>query len=125
MDINKILIGIIACGAVFFVTLGIKKEKHQIACIESLREKFETISTNKKVIQNVDNGLLVLTSASISSTRAIGFLSPLQYQKMPNELKKNGIRILTLKKTGKCIHETSGFEYITFETEYTDDTKQL
>jgi hypothetical protein len=125
MDMSKIFILIVLGGTSLAVGYAIMNEKPKLACVAGLKEKFEAIGTAKKVIQNADNGLLVLTPTSTSNTKIIGFLSPVQLKSLPDEVNKNGMRLLSLKETGKCTHEMSGFEYITFEAEYSDDTKQL
>lgn len=125
MDMGKILIGIVVGGTILMVTVGIMKEKTEPNCVSGLKEKFESINAPKKVIQNGDNGLLVLTPTSVSNTKIIGFLSPVQFKNLPDEVTKGGMKLLSLKETGKCVHEVSGFQYITFEAEYSDDSKQL
>ena len=125
MDMSKVFILIVLGGTALVLSYGVMSEKPKPACVADLKEKFEAIGTAKKVIQNADNGLLVLTPVSTSNTKIIGFLSPVQLKSLPDEVNKNGMRLLSLKETGKCTHEMSGFEYITFEAEYSDDTKQL
>lgn len=125
MNMGKILVLIVLCGTSAVLSYGLMNEKPKVDCVTGLKEKFEAINAPKKVIQNADNGLLVLTPTSASNTKIIGFLSPVQLKGLPNEITKGGMKLLSLKETGKCVHEASGFQYTTFEAEYSDDSKQL
>lgn len=125
MDILKIMGLIVVGGTILAIGIGLFNKKESLNCVHNLQKQYNETNGPKTVLNHGDGGLLMLTPASEFNIKIIGFLSPVQFKNFPIEIKKNRMLLLSIKETGKCVHAMSGFEYITFEGEYTNDAKQL
>lgn len=114
---------VVATGTTAVVGLNLNNGQ-KLDCVSALKLKYNSTTLSKTLLQHGDGGLLMLTPLE-ENVQMTGFLSPVQFSRLHKNMEKNNLTVVSLKKTGTCEHEESGFEYTTFEGEYSSNNKKL